>query len=95
VRINITYKCAGADPVTVTTTLAVIVAWERKYKQKASSMASAAGVEDVAFLAYESAKAARLTVPAVFDDFLAKLETVEVVGDEPAFPTRAVPGDTD
>ncbi len=94
-KINITYKCSGADPVTVTTTLAVIVAWERKYKQKASSMATAAGVEDVAFLAYESAKAAKIVVPVIFDDFLARLETVEVVGDEPAFPTNAVPGDTD
>lgn len=94
-RINITYKAVGADPVTVTTTLAVIVAWERKYKQKASSMASSAGVEDVAFLAYESAKVARIPVPAVFDDFVAKLELVEVIGDEPAFPTHAVPGDTD
>jgi hypothetical protein len=40
----------------VSTNLFVIVAWERKYKRKASDLASGIGVEDLAFMAFESCK---------------------------------------
>lgn len=94
-RVPITYNYHEQDPVTVTTTLAVIVAWERKFKRKASSLATEAGVEDLAFLAWEASKAAKVVVPVTFDDFVAKLEAIEVGADEPAFPTPAAAGGTD
>lgn len=80
------------EPVEVNTTLANIVAWERRFKRKASQMAQEAGVEDLAYLAWEAAKTARVVVPVSFDDFVAKLKTLETVEEEPANPTPAAPG---
>lgn len=68
----------------VSTNLGVIVAWERKYKRKASDMAQGVGIEDLAFLAYESAKHKKIVVPASFDDYISKLVNIEVVEQEPA-----------
>lgn len=75
------------EPYTVTTNLFTVVAWERKFKAKASQMANAMGLEDLAFLAYEASKQHGVVVPAVFDDFLRKIENVEVVGAEDVTPT--------
>ena len=69
----------GEGPQEVTTNLWVLVAWERKYKAKASQMAQALGMEDLAFMAYEASRQAKMTVPAVFDDYLKKIVTLEVV----------------
>lgn len=81
------------EPYTVTTNLFTVVAWERKFKTKASQMASVMGLEDLAFLAYEASKQHGVTVPAVFDDFLRKISNVEVVGSEDTNPTHAAPDD--
>jgi hypothetical protein len=51
-------------------------------------------MEDLAFLAYESAKVNGLVVPIVFDDWLKKVRTLEVVENESARPTAAEPSDT-
>ena len=92
-NLRIQYWYWDADePVQVQTTLANIVAWERRYKRKASQMAQEAGVEDLAYLAWEAAKTAKVVVPVSFDDFVAKLRTLEIVEDEPANPTHAAPG---
>jgi hypothetical protein len=85
---------AGDGEFTVTTNLWVITQWERKYKAKASQLAAGIGMEDLAFLAYESAKANGLVVPVVFDDWLRQVRTLEVVENEPARPTAAEPSDT-
>jgi len=90
---TIRYALGDADPVEVTVSLANIVAWERRFKRKASDMVNAHGVEDVAYLAYEAAKSAKVVVPAVFDDFVNKLRLLEVVVDEPANPTHGAPTD--
>ena len=52
----------GEGPQEVTTNLWVLVAWERKYKAKASQMAQALGMEDLAFMAYEASRQAKMTV---------------------------------
>ena len=72
---------------TATTNLFVVVAWERKYKRKASDLASGIGVEDLAFMAFESCKQSGIVVPAVFDDYVKKLAAIEVVGEEPENPS--------
>ena len=77
------------DPYHVTTNLFVIVAWERKFKTKASALATALGMEDLAFMAWESAKQAGITVQGIFDDYLKRIESVTVVEEEPANPTNA------
>lgn len=70
----------------VTTNLFVIVAWERKFKRKSSDLQNAIGHEDLLFMAYEAAKLSNVPVPMVFDDFIKKVDDVDVVAD-PATPT--------
>ena len=60
----------NTDPYEVTTNLVTLVAWERRFKRKASDMANGIGVEDLAFLAWEASKAAKIVVPAEFDTLL-------------------------
>jgi hypothetical protein len=45
-------------------------------------------MEHLAFLAFEGAKQSGITVPAIFDDYIKKLVSVEPVGDEPVNPTE-------
>ena len=82
----------GDGPQDVTTNLWAIVAWERKYKTKASKMAEGLGMEDLAYLAYEASKANKITVPAVFDDYLRRIVTLDVVSSDDR-PTREEPAD--
>ena len=64
---------------TVTTNLSTVVAWERKYRRKASEMAQGVGVEDLAYLCYEATRAAGITVPGNLDQFISSLASIEVV----------------
>ena len=75
----------------VKTNLYVIIAWERKFKQKASNLATGVGLEDLAFMAFESCKVHGITVPAIFDDYVKKLVAIEVISDEPTNPTEEAP----
>lgn len=75
----------------VTTNLYVIIAWERKFKQKASNLATGIGMEDLAFMAFESCKVSSIPTPAIFDDYVKKLVSIEVVSDEPTNPTSEAP----
>lgn len=71
----------------VTTNLFVIVMWERKYKRKASEMATGIGVEDLAFMAYEASKLNKIVVPSEFDTFIKNLITIDVLNTEAPNPT--------
>ena len=71
----------------VVTNLYVIVMWERKYKRKASDMASGIGIEDLAFMAYEASKLNKIVVPAEFDTFVKNLVNIEVLDTEAVNPT--------
>jgi hypothetical protein len=75
----------------VKTNLYVIIAWERKFKQKASNLASGVGLEDLAFMAFEACKVSNIQVPAVFDDYVKRLVNIEVVTDEATNPTEEAP----
>jgi hypothetical protein len=75
----------------VKTNLYVIIAWERKFKQKASNLATGVGLEDLAFMAFESCKIHGISVPAIFDDYVKRLVAIEVVTDEPTNPTVEAP----
>ena len=63
----------------VVTNLSTVVAWERKYKRKASEMAQGIGVEDLAFLCYEATRASGTTVPGTLDQFITSLESIDVL----------------
>lgn len=71
----------------VTTNLMTVIAWERRFKAKASTLANGVGAEDLAFLAFEASKQAGIETPIVFDDFLKTLVSVDVVEDQPVTPT--------
>lgn len=94
-RLTLRYNMAGQDPVEVTTNLGVVVAWERRFKRKAHELGQGAGVEDLLFLAYEASKVHKVVVPAAFDDFIRKVENLDVVSEEPANPSPAAPSDED
>lgn len=79
------------DAYTVETNLFTIVALERRFKVRASDLANGIAMEHLAFLAYEAAKQSGVTVPAVFDDFIKRLQSVEVVGTEAVNPPEAEP----
>ena len=49
-KITIRYTRKG-ETVEVSTSLLTVVAWERKFKRKASDMGNGMGIEDIAFLA--------------------------------------------
>lgn len=87
---KITLNVEEKDGVTyqVTTNLFSIVAMERKFKIRASDLASGVAMEHLAFLAFESAKQEGFTVPAIFDDYIRRLVSVDVVEDDGANPTR-------
>jgi len=79
------------DPYECETNLFVIVAWERKFKRQASSLANGIGAEDLAFFAFESARAAGITTPLAFDEFIKKTKAIDVVSeDAPTFTEAAV-----
>jgi hypothetical protein len=77
----------------VTTNLYVVVAWERKFKRKASDMANGIGIEDLAYLAFEASKLNKIVVPAEFDNFIKQLVNIEVVEQEQPSFTEAAPTD--
>ena len=77
------------DAYEVVTNLFTIVALERRFKVRASDLANGIAMEHLAFLAYEAAKSSGVTVPAVFDDYIKRLQAVEVVGTGSENPTEA------
>jgi hypothetical protein len=86
-KLHLQITPAEGDPYTVTTNLFVLVATERKFKVRSSDFANGIGMEHLAFMAYEAAKLSGVAVPAVFDDFVRRLDSVEVVEEEPGRPT--------
>lgn len=82
----------GDGPQDIETNLWAIVSWERKFKTKASQMATSLGMEDLAYLAYEAAKSHKMVVPAVFDDYLRRIVSLEVVSSDDR-PTQGEPDD--
>lgn len=86
-QLTIEVQPVDGDAYTVTTNLYVIVAWERKYKRKASELASGIAMEDMAFMAFECCKQSGITVPAVFDDYVKRIQNVKFVGEEPENPS--------
>lgn len=77
----------------VKTNLFVIVAWERKFKRKSAELgAGNIGHEDLLFMAYEAAKLSNIPVPMTFDEFIKRVDDIDVVG-EAVNPTEADNGE--
>lgn len=77
------------DAYVVETNLFTIVALERRFKIRASDLANGIAMEHLAFLAYEAAKHSGVVVPAIFDDFIKKLQAVEVLDSDDVNPLEA------
>jgi len=86
-KITLAVEQTDGQTYQVSTNLFSIVALERKFKIRASDLASGVAMEHLAFLAFEGAKQNGIVTPAVFDDYIKKLVSVEVVGEEPTNPT--------
>ena len=84
----------GDGPMEVTTNLFTIVAWERRFKTKASNIANGIGLEDLAFLAHTALQQIGVVVPVVLDDFIKKVVLLEVVDNEAENPTVRATTDT-
>jgi len=75
----------GEGPAVITTTLATLVAWERRFKMKTSDLADNFGMEDMAFMAWHSAKTQTdhgQSIPVEFDSFVNRLVDIEIVNNE-------------
>jgi len=83
----------GDGPLEITTNLFTIVAWERRFKTKASKISEGIGMEDLAFMAHTALQQNGIVVPVVLDDFIKSIVLLEVVDNEPENPT--VEGNTD
>jgi hypothetical protein len=90
-KITLQVEQTNGETYQVTTNLFSIVALERKYKIRASDLASGVAMEHLAFLAYEGAKQNSITVPINFDDYIKNLASVEVVSEDTANPTQEAP----
>jgi hypothetical protein len=66
----------------------VTVLWERKFKARASDLATGVSMEALAYMAFEASKMNSIVTPVAFDDFLKSVENLEVVDNEPANPTQ-------
>jgi len=76
----------GDGPLEVSTNLFTIVAWERRFKTKASKIADGIGMEDLAFMAHTALMQNGVVCPVVLDDFIKKLIVLEVVDSGPDTP---------
>jgi hypothetical protein len=82
----------GEGAKVVTTNLFNVVTWERKFKRRAGDLAAGIGAEDLAFLAYEASKTAGITVPIVFDDYVKKIVSLDVLAGDDTNPSQVAPG---
>ena len=87
----------GYGYATITTTLATLVAWERKFKMKTSDLADNFGMEDMAFMAWHSAKSQTehgQSIPVEFESFINKLVNIEIVNSDQGKVTQTEVSDT-
>jgi hypothetical protein len=86
---NITLRVTrNGETYDVTTNLMVTVLWERKFKARASDLATGVSMEALAYMAFEASKMNSIVTPVAFDDFIKSVENLEVVDNEPANPTQ-------
>ena len=92
-KLILSVKLEDGETYQVTTNLFVIITWERKFKRRSSDLANGIGMEDLAFMAYEASKQQGHPVPISFDEFVKKLEDLEVVESLAVNPTQEATGD--
>lgn len=93
-RVHMTVEWDGTV-IDIKSNLWAMTLWERKYKVKFFSAwnEGKVGMEDLAYLAYETMRTSGHLVPAVFDDFLKKADALDLVSVDTARPTDGAPTD--
>ena len=76
------------EPYQVLTNLFTIIALERKFKIRASDLATGVAMEHLAFMAFECCKQQGISVSPVFDDYIKSVIAIEVVSSEDVNPTE-------
>ena len=90
-QLRLKVQRTNEDAYEVTTSLAVIVAWERRFKRRASDLGAGVGMEDLAFMAWDASQRANIVVPASFEQFINDIELLEVVDSESQSFTEPAP----
>jgi hypothetical protein len=91
---RVSYTTPAAQEITedVTTTLATVVAWERRNKDKFVNLQKGFGMDDMLFMAWHCLNVEKRE-PRSYDEWLPSVTNLEVVEASPANPTQAAATD--
>ena len=85
IRIKVTET--NGEAYEVVTNLFTIVALERKFKIRATELSTGIAMEHLAFLAYESCRMCNIPVPVSFDEYIKRIDSLDVIGEQDVNPT--------
>ena len=88
--IQVSYKTPAAESITdkVTTTIATVAAWERKYKRRISDLQAGIGVDDLMFMAWHVLNTQKRE-PRDYDTWLNSVDDFDVLEVAQTNPTAA------
>ena len=92
--IEVSFKTPAAELVkeTVTTTIATIAAWERKFKRRVSDLQGGVGIDDLMFMTWHQLNVTKREARD-YDEWLLSVDSFDVVESAPANPTEATASD--
>ena len=86
-KIKIKVTETNGEAYEVVTNLFTIVALERKFKIRATELSTGIAMEHLAFLAYESCKMCNIPVPVSLDEYIKRIDSLDVIGEQDVNPT--------
>jgi hypothetical protein len=88
--LEVSYKTPAAESVTdtVTTTIATVAAWERKFKRRVSDLQAGIGVDDLMFMAWHVLKQTKQE-SRDYDTWLEAVDQFDVLEAAQTNPTEA------
>jgi len=91
---KVSYKTPAGQEVVenVTTSLATVVAWERRNKAKFTDLQNGFGMDDMLYMAWHCLNAEKRDA-RTYDDWIPSVTALEVVEASPANPTQAAATD--
>lgn len=87
-KLHLKVTMAGGDEETFTAIVADFIAWEKYSKRKVSDLANGAGMSDMAYLAYCSAKRNNPNI-LDFEKWIENIESLEAVDADPKVTKKA------
>lgn len=92
--IKVSYKTPAAESVndTVTTTIATVAAWERKFKRRVSDLQAGIGVDDLMFMAWHVLHTQKREARE-YDAWLTSVDDFDVLEVAQTNPTAAAASD--